>query len=49
MPKWLLKQLKEAYMIKDRRQIKYLNECWLSCQNMAHESPQAAKMINSHR
>ncbi|TMW70187.1 cortex morphogenetic protein CmpA [Alteribacter natronophilus] len=28
MPGWLKKQLKEAYLNKDRRRIKVLNQCW---------------------
>ncbi|MGO4889635.1 cortex morphogenetic protein CmpA [Anaerobacillus sp. MEB173] len=28
MPSWLRKQLKHAYLQKDRYQIKLLNQCW---------------------
>ncbi|WP_139279073.1 cortex morphogenetic protein CmpA [Seinonella peptonophila] len=30
MPKWLMKQLKSAFLNKNRRQIRLLNECWFS-------------------
>ncbi|SEN39401.1 cortex morphogenetic protein CmpA [Lihuaxuella thermophila] len=30
MPKWLVKQLMRAFHVKDRRQIKFLNECWFN-------------------
>ncbi|WP_148296915.1 cortex morphogenetic protein CmpA [Halalkalibacter akibai] len=28
MPTWLRQQLKQAYLDKDRYQIKVLNQCW---------------------
>ncbi|MBN2980162.1 MULTISPECIES: cortex morphogenetic protein CmpA [Cohnella] len=28
MPQWLCNQLMRAYLKKDRRQIKMLNDCW---------------------
>lgn len=28
MPHWLQKQLKRAFIGKDRRQIRLLNDCW---------------------
>ncbi|ARK28622.1 cortex morphogenetic protein CmpA [Halalkalibacter krulwichiae] len=28
MPKWLRQQLKQAYLEKDRYQIRVLNQCW---------------------
>ncbi|WP_124726473.1 cortex morphogenetic protein CmpA [Staphylospora marina] len=28
MPSWLVKQLMRAFLAKDRRQIRFLNECW---------------------
>ncbi|WP_131926047.1 cortex morphogenetic protein CmpA [Hazenella coriacea] len=28
MPRWLVKQLMRAFNDKDRRQIKFLNQCW---------------------
>ncbi|MCS1352132.1 cortex morphogenetic protein CmpA [Mechercharimyces sp. CAU 1602] len=28
MPKWLKKQLMQAYYGKDRHQIRFLNDCW---------------------
>ncbi|WP_173104450.1 cortex morphogenetic protein CmpA [Bacillus sp. KH172YL63] len=28
MPKWLVNQLRKAYLEKDRYQIKLLNQCW---------------------
>lgn len=28
MPQWLRNQLQRAFLRKDRRQIRYLNECW---------------------
>jgi len=33
MPSWLLKQLMKAFNLKDRKQIKFLNECWFSFAN----------------
>ncbi|MBM7588010.1 hypothetical protein JOC86_004585 [Bacillus pakistanensis] len=28
MPNWLQKQMRKAYLEKDRYQIKLLNQCW---------------------
>jgi len=28
MPKWLVKQLMRAFLDKDRRLIRFLNDCW---------------------
>jgi hypothetical protein len=28
MPQWLCTQLQRAFQRKDRRQIRYLNDCW---------------------
>lgn len=28
MPKWLQKQMMQAYFLKDRHQILFLNRCW---------------------
>ena len=28
MPQWLSNQLQRAFQRKDRRQIRYLNDCW---------------------
>ncbi|WP_094030672.1 cortex morphogenetic protein CmpA [Thermoactinomyces sp. DSM 45892] len=30
MPKWLTKQLMNAYRQRDRKQVLYLNKCWFS-------------------
>ncbi|RAL22039.1 cortex morphogenetic protein CmpA [Thermoflavimicrobium daqui] len=30
MPRWLIKQLKQAFYNRDRRQIRFLNQCWFS-------------------
>lgn len=35
MPQWLCQQLMKAYLKKDRRQIKLLNECWYFYRNSA--------------
>lgn len=37
MPQWLCNQLKSAYLRKDRRQIKLLNECWFFYRGSAEE------------
>lgn len=37
MPQWLCNQLKSAYLRKDRRQIKLLNECWFFYRDSAEE------------
>lgn len=28
MPKWLIKQLEQAFLYKNRREIRMLNQCW---------------------
>ncbi|KAA9004898.1 cortex morphogenetic protein CmpA [Paenibacillus spiritus] len=33
MPQWLCQQLMKAYLRKDRRQIRLLNECWFFYRN----------------
>lgn len=33
MPKWLIKQLMQAFLEKDRRQIIFLNQCWFEYHN----------------
>jgi len=33
VPQWLCNQLQRAFQRKDRRQIRYLNECWFFYQN----------------
>jgi hypothetical protein len=35
LPQWLCQQLMKAYLKKDRRQIKLLNECWYFYRNSA--------------
>lgn len=30
MPNWLIKQLKQAFLYKNRREIRWLNQCWFS-------------------
>ncbi|MBB6730834.1 cortex morphogenetic protein CmpA [Cohnella zeiphila] len=35
MPQWLCNQLMRAYLKKDRRQIKMLNDCWFFYQRRA--------------
>lgn len=36
MPKWLMKQLMKAFLHKNRRQIRLLNECWFTYQQNQH-------------
>ncbi|WP_157404707.1 cortex morphogenetic protein CmpA [Shouchella shacheensis] len=33
MPTWLRKQLRRAFIEKDRRQLKVLNQCWFYYKN----------------
>jgi hypothetical protein len=35
MPQWLCNQLMRAYLKKDRRQIKMLNDCWFFYQRQS--------------
>jgi len=37
MPNWLKKQLKSAYMRKDRYQIRILNQCWFYYRNTLNQ------------
>ncbi len=39
LPQWLRQQLMKAYLKKDRRQIKLLNECWFFYRNTS-DSPE---------
>ncbi|MBA4544143.1 MULTISPECIES: cortex morphogenetic protein CmpA [Thermoactinomyces] len=32
MPQWLYRQLRRAFLEKDRRQIRLLNQCWFQYQ-----------------
>ncbi|MBU8908754.1 cortex morphogenetic protein CmpA [Desertibacillus haloalkaliphilus] len=36
MPHWLKKQLKNAYLQKDRYQIRLLNQCWFYYKRRQH-------------
>lgn len=30
MPRWLIRQLQQAFRYKNRREIRLLNQCWFS-------------------
>ncbi|MBM7567376.1 cortex morphogenetic protein CmpA [Paenibacillus sacheonensis] len=36
MPQWLCNQLMRAYLKKDRRQIRLLNDCWYFYRTRQH-------------
>ncbi len=45
MPQWLCNQLMRAYLKKDRRQIKMLNDCWFFYQR---QTPAGTASSGSH-
>lgn len=45
MPQWLRQQLMKAYLKKDRRQIKLLNECWFFYRNTSDSHEMIQKNV----
>ncbi|WP_219835853.1 cortex morphogenetic protein CmpA [Paenibacillus sp. R14(2021)] len=44
MPQWLCNQLMRAFLKKDRRQIRLLNDCWYFYRTSQHADEDSASL-----
>ncbi|WP_135556417.1 cortex morphogenetic protein CmpA [Paenibacillus cymbidii] len=47
MPQWLCNQLRRAFLGKNRKQIRLLNDCWFFYHNRIYKLPGEAEKSNS--